>query len=118
MIRLYLYVHGDSIESFGAKLNLNVLLPLMVVERSKKIHRRDHYAVVSNAVKETEKTTNHKKREKVRSTTCTFGACFTPDLVNQEILINNSFSQELCGKLSASGAEVEFFEFFLLKLLH
>ena len=106
---LYLHLHCDSVESFGAKLNLNVLLPLMVVEGSEKIHRRGHYVAVANAVKEFGKPTNHKKTDKVRSTTCNFGVCFTLGLVNQASLINNFFAQELCGKLFTSGAELEFF---------
>ena len=51
---LYLCVHCDSVESFGVKLHLRVLLPLMVVERSEKLHSRGHCVVVANAMKETE----------------------------------------------------------------
>ena len=73
MNRLYLHLHCDSVESFGTQLYLDFLLPLMVVERSEKIHRRGHYGAVANVVKEFEKPANHKKIDKVRSTTCTFG---------------------------------------------
>ena len=59
MIQLYLCVHGDYVESFGLQLNLNVLLPLMVVERSERIHRRGHCVDVENAMKETEKPINN-----------------------------------------------------------
>ena len=62
MIRLYLDVHCDSVESFGTQLNLHVLLPLMVVERSERIHRRGPFSAVANAVEEFEKNYKNTKR--------------------------------------------------------
>ena len=43
MNRLYLYLHCESEEYFGVKLHLHVLLPLVVVERSEKLHWRGHF---------------------------------------------------------------------------
>ena len=54
MNRLFLCLHCESEESFGVKLHLHVLLPLVVVERSEKLHWRGHCATVANVVKETE----------------------------------------------------------------
>ena len=45
--------------------------------------------------------------DNVRATTYTFGIFFTPNFVNQAILIKNSFSYDLCGKFFASGAVLE-----------
>ena len=63
MVWLYFSVNCDSVESLGMQLNLHVSLPLVVIERSKRIHRRrSHFSVVVNVVEVFKKTCKNTKR--------------------------------------------------------
>ena len=89
MIWLYLGVHYDSVESFGTQLNLHVPLPLLVIERSKRIHRiRSHFSAVANAVKVFRKNLQKHKMALQHRTTCTFQVFIKPILVNQASFID------------------------------
>ena len=61
MIWPYLSVHCDSVESFCMQLNLHVPLPLVVIERSKRIHKRGHFSTIVNAVEVFQKTCKNTK---------------------------------------------------------
>ena len=70
-----------------------------------------------NAVKSFEKAAKTQKRAQEARIAYTFQVFITPGLINQASLINNSFAYELCGKFSASSAELKFLNS-LLKLHH
>ena len=67
MVCLYLGVHCVSVESLGTQLNLHVPLPLMVVERSKNIHRRGHFFYCSEHNERLSKNLQKHKKGTIRS---------------------------------------------------
>ena len=56
VVCLYLGVHCDYVESLGIQLNPHVPIPLVVIERSKRIDGRSHFCASTNAVEVFQKT--------------------------------------------------------------
>ena len=107
-IRLWIHAHGDSVESLGAQYYLRVLFPLIIVERSEKIARgRVHFLVVANVIGDYEiATITQNKQNKVEQ------PALLELLQSLDRLLPEGarlIFHDLCGKLSASGAVLEYF---------